>query len=110
LHQEADASDGRDLPCRIGSGGEEAHSRVPALQAKEAEVNEAVSLLKVRGRPVGHIHDRRKYWMRNFIPDAYVRGIWTEGYRIPVKWEKIPESYEEPDNRSAKEHYTFVRE
>jgi hypothetical protein len=76
----------RESPCRIGSGGEEAHSRVPALQAKEAEVDEAVWLLKVRGRPVGHIHDR------------------------PVEWEEIPESYEEPDNKSAKEHYAFVRE
>ena len=78
------------------------------MQAEEAEDDEAVSLLKVRGRPVGHIHDRREYWMRNFIPDAYVRGILTEGYRIPVEWEEIPESYEEPDNKSAKEHYSLI--
>jgi hypothetical protein len=45
----------------------------------------------------------------NFCPDLYVRGILAEGFRIPVDWSKIPESYKEPDNKSAKDNYHFVR-
>jgi hypothetical protein len=33
----------------------------------------------------------------------------SEGYKIPVDWLKIPEEYEEPDNKSAKDNYEFVR-
>jgi hypothetical protein len=48
--------------------------------------------------------------VEHFCPDAYVRGILDEGYRVPVDWEKIPEAYEEADNRSARENYGFVCE
>jgi hypothetical protein len=48
--------------------------------------------------------------VEHFCPDAYVRGILDDGYRVPVDWEKIPEAYKEADNRSARENYGFVRE
>jgi hypothetical protein len=66
--------------------------------------------LKFKGQAVGHIYDRLEYWMKNFHPDDYVRGVLAQGLRIPVDWSKIPEQYEEPDNRSAKDNYEFVRE
>jgi hypothetical protein len=58
---------------------------------------------------LGSIHERFQYWVDNFCPDSYVRGILAEGIRIPVDWSKITESYEEPDNKSAKDNYDFVR-
>jgi hypothetical protein len=68
------------------------------------------AILKFEGKAVGSIHERLQYWVDNFGPDSYVRGILAEGYQIPVDWSKIPESYEEPDNKSAKDNYDFVRE
>jgi hypothetical protein len=32
------------------------------------------------------------------------------GFKVPVDWEKIPQAYEEADNKSARENYGFVRE
>jgi hypothetical protein len=32
------------------------------------------------------------------------------GFEVPVNWEKIPEAYEEADNKSARINYDFVRE
>jgi hypothetical protein len=29
----------------------------------------------VRGRPVGHIHERADFWVEDLHPDPYVRGI-----------------------------------
>jgi hypothetical protein len=46
--------------------------------------------------------------VEHFCPDPYVRGILDHGFKVPVDWEKILESYEEADNKSAREH--FVRE
>jgi hypothetical protein len=63
-----------------------------------------------RGRPVGKIHERVGFWVEHFCPDAYVRGILEHGFEVPVDWEKIPEAYEEADNKSARINYVFVRE
>jgi hypothetical protein len=63
-----------------------------------------------RGRPVGRIHERADFWVEHFCPDAYVRGILDDGYRVPVDWEKIPEAYKEADNKSARVHFGFVHE
>jgi hypothetical protein len=62
-----------------------------------------------RGQSVGRIHERADFRVEHFCPDAYVRGILDEGYRVPVNWEKIPEAYEEADNKSTRVHYGFVR-
>jgi hypothetical protein len=63
-----------------------------------------------RGRPIGKIHERVDFWVEHFCPDAYVRGILDHGFKVPVDWEKIPEAYEEADNKSARTNYDFVRE
>jgi hypothetical protein len=64
----------------------------------------------VRGRPVGHIHERADFWVEHLHPDPYVRGILDHGFKVPVDWDKIPESYEEADNDSARKYYDFVQE
>jgi hypothetical protein len=64
----------------------------------------------VRGRPVGHIHKRADFWAEHLHPDPYVRGILDQGFKVPVDWEKIPESYEEADNKSSRKNYDFVQE
>jgi hypothetical protein len=46
----------------------------------------------------------------HFCPEAYVRGILDHSFKVLVDWEKIPEAYEEADNKSARENYDFVRE
>jgi hypothetical protein len=63
-----------------------------------------------RGWPVGKIHERVGFWVEHFCPDAYVRGILDPGFKVPVDWEKIPEAYEEADNKSARTNYDFVRQ
>jgi hypothetical protein len=50
------------------------------------------------------------FWVEHFCPDAYVRGILDHGFEVPVDWEKIPEAYEEADNKSARINYDFVHE
>jgi excinuclease UvrABC helicase subunit UvrB len=37
-------------------------------------------------------------------------GILDYGFKVPDDWDKIPESYEEADNKSARENYNFVQE
>jgi hypothetical protein len=64
----------------------------------------------VRGRPVGHIHKRAYFWVEHLHPDPYVHGILDHGFKVPVDWDKIPESYEEADNNSARKYYNFVQE
>jgi hypothetical protein len=64
----------------------------------------------VRGRPVGHIHERADFWLEHLHPDPYVRGILDHDFKVPVDWNRIPESYEEQDNVSAVKNYDFVRE
>jgi hypothetical protein len=64
----------------------------------------------VRGRPVGHIHKRAYFWVEHLHPDPYVHGILDHGFKVPVDWDKIPESYEEADNNSARKYYNFVLE
>jgi hypothetical protein len=64
----------------------------------------------LRGRPVGHIHERADFWVEHLHPDPYVRGILDQGFKVPVDWDKIPESYEEADNESARKNYNFVQE
>jgi hypothetical protein len=59
---------------------------------------------------VGLIHKRVDYWIEHFCPDAYVRGILEHGYKAPINWEKIPEVYKEPGNKSARENYDFIQE
>jgi hypothetical protein len=63
-----------------------------------------------KGRPVGKIHEIVDFWVEHFCPDAYVWGIFDHGHKGPVNWEKIPEAYEEADNKSARENYDFVQE
>jgi hypothetical protein len=75
-----------------------------------SEVNEdigymATELVGQRGQPVGPIHKRVDFWVEHFCPDPYVRGILDHRFKVPVDWEKIPESYKEADNKSAREHY-----
>jgi hypothetical protein len=64
----------------------------------------------VRGQPVGHIHERADFWVEHLHPDPYVRGILDHGFKVHVDWDRIPESYEEADNESARKNYDFVRE
>jgi hypothetical protein len=59
---------------------------------------------------VGHIHERADFWVEHLHPDPYVRGILDQGFKVPVDWDKIPESYEEVDNKSARKNYDFVQE
>jgi hypothetical protein len=63
-----------------------------------------------REQPLGKIHERVDFWVEHFCPDAYVRGILDHGFEVSVDWEKIPEAYEEADNKSARINYDFVRE
>jgi hypothetical protein len=85
-----------------------------AMSDIDDDDNNAVAVAAVpvgqRGRPIGRIHERVNFWVQHFCPDAYVRGILDHGYKVPVDWEKIPEAYEEADNKSARENYGFVRE
>jgi hypothetical protein len=67
-------------------------------------------LVGQRGRPVGHVHERVDFWVEHFHPDPYVRGILDQGFKVPVDWDKIPESYEEADNKSARKYKDFVQE
>jgi hypothetical protein len=67
-------------------------------------------LVGQRGRPVGHIQERADFWVEHLHPDPYVRGILDQGFKVPVDWDKIPESYEEADNKSARKNYDFVQE
>jgi hypothetical protein len=76
----------------------------------DAAIAVAAEPVGQRGGPVGRIYERADFWVEHFCPDAYVRGILDDGYRVPVDWEKIPEAYEEADNKSARENYGFVRE
>jgi hypothetical protein len=62
-----------------------------------------------RGRTIGKIHERVDFWVEHFCPDAYVRGILDHSFKVHVDWEKIPEAYEEADNKSARTNYDFVR-
>jgi hypothetical protein len=48
--------------------------------------------------------------VEHLCPDAYVRGDLDHGNKAPIYWEKIPEAYEEPDIKSARENYDFVQE
>jgi hypothetical protein len=70
----------------------------------------AVEPVEQKGRPIGMIHERVDFWVEHFCPDAYVRGVLDHGYKAPINWEKIPEAYEESDNKSARENYDFVQE
>jgi hypothetical protein len=70
----------------------------------------AVEPMGQKGRPVGKIHEIVDFWVEHFCPDAYVWGIFDHGHKGPVNWEKIPEAYEEADNKSARENYDFVQE
>jgi hypothetical protein len=36
----------------------------------------------VRGRPVGHIHERADFWVEHLHPDPYVRGILDHGFKV----------------------------
>jgi hypothetical protein len=49
--------------------------------------------LESKGKAVGAIHFRLDFWRDYLFPDAYVRGILLEGYKIPLDWSKIPEEY-----------------
>jgi hypothetical protein len=55
-----------------------------------------------KGQPIVKIHKRVDFWVEHFCSDAYVRGILDHGFKVPVDWEKIPEAYEEADNKSAR--------
>jgi uncharacterized protein YeaO (DUF488 family) len=70
----------------------------------------AVEPVGQKGRPVGRIKERLDFWVEHFCPDANVRGVLDHGYKAPIDWEKIPEAYEEADNKSARENYDFVQE
>jgi hypothetical protein len=59
---------------------------------------------------MGHIHERVDFWVEHFRPDPYVRSILYQGFQVPVDWDKIPESYEEADNKSDREYHDFVPE
>jgi hypothetical protein len=48
--------------------------------------------------------------VKHLHPDPYVRGILDHRFKVPVAWDRIPESYEEADNESARKNYGFVRE
>jgi hypothetical protein len=80
-------------------------------ETKAAEVTKASSAGQERkGKTVGRIHESIDYWFENFPTDSYVLDILRNGYEIPVNWELIPDSYEESDNKSARDHYAFVCE
>jgi hypothetical protein len=84
-------------------------SSSPAKLAKRFESSNLDSRIRLT-TTVGLIHKRVDFWVEHFCPDAYVRGILDHGYKAPINWEKIPEVYEEPVNKSVRENYDFVPE
>jgi hypothetical protein len=76
----------------------------------DAAITVEVNPAGQKGQPVGRIHEIVDFWVEHFCPDNYVRDILDHGYKALVDWEKIPEAYEEADNKSARENYGFVRE
>jgi hypothetical protein len=82
---------------------------VPVVPETEVVPAAKPDVLEYKGKAVGAINDRLDFWSDTLFPDAYVRCILSEGYKIPVDWSKIPEEYEEPDNKSAKDNYEFLR-
>jgi hypothetical protein len=92
------------FPAEVGKAGNASSRADKDIEYAEAE------LVGQRGRPVGHIHKRVDFWVEHFHPDPYVRGILDQGFKVLVDWDKIPESHEEADNKSAREHYNFVLE
>jgi hypothetical protein len=82
---------------------------VPVVPETEVVPAAKPDVLEYKGKAVGAINDRLDFWSDTLFPDAYVRCILSEGYKIPVDWSKIPEEYEEPDNKSAKDKYEFMR-
>jgi hypothetical protein len=88
----------------------EAGDAMSDVDDNDDDISAAAQLVGQRGQPVGRIHERADFWVEHFCPDAYVRGILNDGYRVPVDWEKTPEAYEKADNKSARVHYGFVRE
>jgi hypothetical protein len=60
--------------------------------------------------PIDAHFARADFWAEHLHPDPFVCGILDHGFKVPVDWDRIPESYEEQDNVSARKNYYFVRE
>ena len=59
----------------------------------------------------GNIHHLRyrSSW-KSLKPDAYVMSILEPGYRIPFRDGVLPESYREPNNRSALDNMPYLQQ
>ena len=62
------------------------------------------------GHPVGHIHEREDFWKDYLLADDYILRVLKEGYRLSFDRSKLPESYQEANNKSALDEMEFVRE
>jgi hypothetical protein len=82
------------FPAEVVKAGDASSGADEDIEYVEAK------LVGQRGRPVGHINERVDFWVEHFHPDPYVRGILDQGFKVPVDWDKIPESYEEADKIS----------
>jgi len=54
------------------------------------------------------IHERRHYWGQDLQASPWVMQLIDNGYSIP--FEKIPGSYVDKNNKSARENMEFVRQ
>ena len=79
----------------------------PSLASLAQAVLDASAPPKV----AGNIHDLRyrDFWL-SLNPDPFVLGVLQHGYRLPFRDSVIPESYREPNNRSALENLPYLRE
>jgi hypothetical protein len=86
----------------------------PVLDADVAKVVLAAvpeeANLKRLGEAVGFVHERMDFWKNNLEEDVYAEGVLKDRYKIPVDWKKKSAVYQEEDNKSASENYSFVRE
>jgi hypothetical protein len=74
------------FPAGVSEAGDASSGADEGIKYVETE------LVGQRGRPVGHIHERVDFLVEHFRPDPYVRGILDQGFKVPVDWDKIPES------------------
>ena len=61
---------------------------------------------KFWGLAVGSIHDRLEYWERELEADQYAMTILREGFRATFV-HPLPAAYEEPNNKSARDNWSF---
>ena len=59
---------------------------------------------------MGDIHSRLEFWKTELEAGPFVQKILENGFRLDLDRSKLPTTYKEQNNKSARENMRFVRD